>query len=272
MPSRYLDYYSQVADRMVAYLRGRRIAIEQRFRDSDDIVYRRHTGGHGTDTWIRIATGDELVHWVRQYAEGFHAHIRSEDRGAWFAIDIDSRELPTEMAQIAAIHAADVLAERGLEPLVKFSGSDGYHLMWDAPDLAGLNDSELWELERSVVRAVACEVERRLAEDPAATPIRDAVGPDHPAITTGSADRDNPNALLFDEYILKENANFRAPFSVHPSTGLVAVPLTRSQLPTFHPTYATPDTVAADWPAPPLPSYSISDVRSALDAWHADGC
>ena len=75
--------------------------------------------------------------------------------GAWFVIDIDSRDLPTDMAKVAAVHAADVLAEQGLEPLVKFSGSDGYHLMWDAPDLDGISDAELWELERAVVRAVA---------------------------------------------------------------------------------------------------------------------
>lgn len=76
-----------------------------------------------------------------------------------------------------------------------------------------------------MVRSVACNVERRLGDDPVAEPIREAVGKDHPAITTGSADRENPNALLFDEYILKDNANFRVPYSIHPRTGLVNVPL-----------------------------------------------
>ena len=80
---------------------------------SKEIVYRRHTGGSGDDTWIRIADRDALLDWARQHAVGLHAHIRSEDRGAWFVIDIDSRNLPTEMAQRAAIHAADVLAEQG---------------------------------------------------------------------------------------------------------------------------------------------------------------
>ena len=69
----------------------------------------------GDDTWIRIADRDALLDWARQHAVGFHAHIRSEDRGAWFVIDIDSRVLPTEMAQRAAIHAADVLAEQGID-------------------------------------------------------------------------------------------------------------------------------------------------------------
>jgi DNA primase len=272
MPAKYLDYYTRVADRIVPFLQGRQVAIEQRFPSSRDLVYRRHIGGSGDDTWIRVADQAALIDWARQYAEGLHAHIRSEDRGAWFVIDIDSRELPTEMALLAARHAAAVLREQGIDPLVKFSGSDGYHLMWDVPDLDGIDDQELWELERAVVRAVACEVERRLAVDPAAAAIRAAVGEGRPYITTANADRENPNALLFDEYILKDNANFRVPYSIHPRTGLVNVPLTNDQLTTFRPDDATPKNVAEAWPAVALPKYSLAVVRSALDGWGQDGC
>jgi hypothetical protein len=272
MAARYLDYYTSVAERMLPFLQGRQVAIEQRFPRSKGIVYRRHTGGSGDDTWIRIADRDTLLGWARQHAIGLHAHIRSEDRGAWFVIDIDSRVLPTEMAQRAAIHAADILAEQGIEALVKFSGSDGFHLMWDVPDLGDLADDTLWQLERAVVRAVACEVERRLADDPGASLIRDIVGAGNQAITTGSADRENPNALLFDEYILKDSANFRVPYSIHPATGLVAAPLSRAQLSTFRPEDASPEAVAADWPAVSLIRHSVADVQRALAAWQADGC
>jgi hypothetical protein len=272
MAAKYLDYYSSVADRMVPYLRGRQVAIEQQFPRSKGTVYRRHTGGSGDDTWIRIADREALLAWARQHAVGLHAHVRSEDRGAWFVIDIDSRVLPTEMAQRAAIHAADILAEQGIEALVKFSGSDGFHLMWDVPDLGDLQDDALWELERAVVRAVACEVERRLAGDPEAALIWDTVGPGNQAITTGSADRENPSALLFDEYILKDSANFRVPYSIHPASGLVAAPLSRSQLATFRPADASPEAVASDWPVVALPQYTIEVVQRALTAWRADGC
>lgn len=272
MAAKYLDYYTAVADRMLPFLQGRQIAIEQRFPRSKGVVYRRHTGGTGDDTWIRIADHDALLDWARQHAVGFHAHVRSEDRGAWFVIDIDSRRLPVEMAQRAAIHAADVLAEQSIDTLVKYSGSDGFHLMWDVPDLGGLKDDALWELERRVVRAIACEVERRLAADPEASLIWETVGAGDQAITTGSADRENPNALLFDEYILKDSANFRVPYSIHPATGLVAAPLTRSQLATFRPQDASPEAVATQWAAVTLPRHAIDDVQRALGAWHADGC
>jgi hypothetical protein len=272
MAARYLDYYSDVADRMLPYLRGRQVAIEQRFPRSKGVIYRRHTGGTGDDTWIRIADRGALLEWARQHAVGVHAHVRSEDRGAWFVIDIDSRVLPTEMAQRAAMHAADILAEQGLDALVKFSGSDGFHLMWDVPDLGDLKDETLWELERAVVRAVACEVERRLAGDPEAAMIWEAVGAGNQAITTGSADRENPNALLFDEYILKDSANFRVPYSIHPATGLVAAPLSRSQLATFRAEDASPEAVAKHWPLVTLPRHSVEDIQKAIGAWRADGC
>ena len=272
MPGKYLDYYTKVADRILPFLAGRQIVVEQRFPGSDELVYRRHTGGSGDDTWIRIADREQLAAWARKYVIGIHAHVRSEDRGAWFVIDIDSRELPTEMARLAAEHAADVLAEQGLEPLVKFSGSDGFHLMWDVPDLGGLSDDELWEMERAVVRAVACEAERRMEADPRAAPIRDAVGAGKPSITTANADRENARALLFDEYILKDNANFRVPYSIHPRSGLVTAPLPRTQLATFREADAAPDAVSADWPDVPFPRHAIADVRRALEAWRQDGC
>ena len=272
MSARYFDYYAKVADRMLPFLEGRQVAIEQRFPRSKRIVYRRHTGGTGEDTWIRIADRDALLDWARQHAVGFHAHVRSEDRGAWFVIDIDSRVLPTEMAQRAALHALDILAEQGINALVKFSGSDGFHLMWDVPDLGDLEDESLWQLERSVVRAVACKVERRLAGDPEASFIWETVGTGNQAITTGSADRENPNALLFDEYILKDSANFRVPYSIHPATGLVAAPLSRSQLAAFRPEDASPEAVATHWPAGTLPRHSVDDIQKALGVWHSDGC
>lgn len=272
MPGKYYEYYTAVADRMVPYLADRRVAIEQRFKGARNITFRRHPSGRDDTRWIEINDRDEFLRWAFQYAEGFHANIRSNGKSAWFAIDIDSRELPIGMAQLAASHAAEVLAAQGLAAQVKYSGSDGFHLMWNTPNVTQIVDAELWEMERAVVRAVACLTERRLDADPAAQPIRDLVGADHPLITTANADRDNPNALLFDQYILKDNANFRVPYSVHPATGLVAAPIPTPDLMSFAPEQATPERVAADWPQPDLPSHSLDDVRAALAAWQQDGC
>lgn len=272
MPSKYRDYYAAVADRMLPFLPGRKLVVEQRFPRSKSITYRRHAGPKGDDTWIRIDSPDHLLDWVRQYAEGFHAHLQPDGDGAWFVIDIDARELPLEMARLAAVHAMEVLTDAGLAPLVKFSGSNGFHLMWDVPVLETTTSTELWEIERAVVRAVACEVARKLENDDRAQPIRDAVGEGHALVTTSSADRGHPQALLFDQFILKENANIRIPFSIHPGSGLAAVPLSRDVLASFEPEMAKPAIVAAGWPALPLPTYSLQDVETAIQRWREAGC
>lgn len=272
MPGKYFDYYNRIAERILPFLAGRHIAIEQRFPGSSQIVYRRHTGRRNGDTWIEIDDAQALHDWAYQYAEAFHGNLRSEDRGAWFVIDIDSRDRPLEMGRLAASHAVEVLSAQHLAPLVKFSGSDGFHLMWDVPELNGISDDQLWETERAVVRAVACEVERRLQADPAAAPIRAAVGEGKRLIATGSADRENADAILFDEFILKDNANFRVPYSVHPKTGLVAVPITTEQLRDFEAEQAQPETVAAGDAVFALPRYRLEDIEQALRAWQEDGC
>lgn len=272
MPSPYLDYYRRVAERMLPFVAGRRIAIEQQFPGSQSLVYRRHAGAKDGDSWIRIGSRAELESWARQYAVGIHAHILSETGEFWFAIDIDARDLPLEMARIAAEHSADVLSGQGLAPLIKFSGSNGFHLMWATREIRAAPEDELWELGRSVVRAVACEVERRLESDERAEPLRQAVGNGNALITTANADHEHASALLFDEFILKDNANFRVPYSVHPKTGLVAAPLTRTRLETFVPEDASPDAVSGDWSDPPLPTHGLESVRHALEAWHRDGC
>jgi DNA primase len=267
MPAPYFDYYAAVSDRILPFLTGRNIVIEQRFAGSKGIVYRRHEEGEGARDWIRIRDAADLLRWARRYAVAFHALLEGDGPGCWFALDIDSRELDLEMARIAALHALDVLAEQELRALVKFSGADGFHLMWDIPSLRGLGRATIWDLERAVVRAVAAEVERRLQDDPAAAPIRAAVGPDGPLIATSSQDSENRQAVLFDEHILKPNVNVRVPYSLHAGSGLVAIPLDRSGLERFDVERARPEVVAANPGRAELPRNDLAAVKRALAAW-----
>lgn len=263
----YVGYYEAVAERMLPFLRGRKVAVEQRYPKSAGPIYRRHEGTGEARNWIAIREVEDVVRWARQYAVAFHAHLKPEGPGCWFALDIDSRALPTEMAQLAALHAWDVLAEQDLATLVKFSGSDGFHLMWEIPDLRGLGGKSIWDVERAVVVAVAREVEARLAEDPIAGPIREATGPDGRLIATSSQDEAHKNALLFDAHILKPNVNLRVPFSLHAGSGLVALPLDREGLATFDQATAEPVRVATGAGTVEMPRNDLAAVKRALKVW-----
>ncbi|HKG25942.1 MAG TPA: hypothetical protein VKB09_09860 [Thermomicrobiales bacterium] len=263
------DYYAAVAERMVPFLVGRKLAVEQRFRAEERPVYRRHEGTGAERRWIAVQDAADVVRWAKQRAVAFHAHLRPEGQGAWIFLDIDSRALPTEMARIGALHALDVIEEAGLRALVKFSGSDGYHLMWEMPDLRPLGRTDLWDFEREVVQAVADRVESRLETDPRAEPIRAAVGPDAPLISTNSQLEDPVEraALLFDKLILKENANARVPYSLHPASGLVSVPLDRVGLERFDESMAAPEVVAADDRRWELPRNDVTEMKRVLADW-----
>ena len=267
----YVGYYEAVAERMLPFLQGRKVAVEQRYPKAAAPIYRRHEGtGQGRD-WIAIREAGDVVRWARQYAVAFHGHLKPEGPGCWFALDIDSRDLPLGMARLAALQALDVLTEQELAALVKFSGSDGFHLMWDTPDLRGLGGQSIWDLQRAVVVAVAAEVERRLAVDPAAAAIRDAVGENGRLIATSSQDQAHQAALLFDSHILKPNVNVRVPFSLHAGSGLVALPLDREQLSRFGEAMAEPERVAAAAEVVEMPRNDLVAVKRALRTWTSEG-
>jgi LigD, primase-polymerase domain len=264
-----VEYYEAVAERMVPFLVGRKLAVEQRFRAGERPVYRRHEGRGADRRPIAVRDAADVVRWARQRAVAFHAHLKPEGPGAWFFLDIDSRDHSIEMARIGALHALDVVEAAGLRALVKFSGSDGFHLMWEMPDMRALARQDLWAFEREVVQAIADLVERRLATDPRAEPIRAAVGPDAPLVSTNSQLEDPREraALLFDKLILKANANARVPYSLHPASGLASVPLDRAELERFDEAMAAPAAVAADQRRFELPRNDAAAVKRALAGW-----
>jgi len=268
MPAPHVTYYSAVADLMVPFLRGRKVAVEQWFPEEAHPIYRRHEGTGAERHWIAIRAAAAVIRWARQYAVSFHAHLKPDGPGCWFLLDIDARALPLAMARLGALHALDLLDAAGLSALVKFSGANGFHLMWNFPSLSGLGGTSIWDFEQQIVVALAAVVEARLAVDPRARPIRAAVGPDAPLVATNSQDAAEKRALLFDRNILKENANVRVPYSLHAGTGLVSLPLDRAELVTFAEPMAAPEAVMAHPRPVTMPDNAVAAVRTAVTGWH----
>jgi hypothetical protein len=261
------SYYEAVAPYMVPFLAGHKVAVELQYNRESKPTYRRHEGTGEERRWIEIDSVEQIMAWVRRKAIAFHAHLEANDGSVTFFLDIDSRNLSTEMARLGAIQALDLIHEAGLDALVKYSGSDGYHLMWTFPADELKEIGDIWAFQRDLVDTLAGQVELRLESDPRADPIRTAVGAGKSLVTTSSADRSNRQALLFDKLILKSNANGRIPYSLHAKTLRSSVPLTQEELLHFRWQQSYPGPVAERAHRVDMPVVTLAQATDALDGW-----
>lgn len=260
-------YYEAVAPVMLPFLTARKVAVELKYGGREETIYRRHTGQGAERQWIAIESTDDIMDWVRRQAIAFHGNLEAKDGQVTFFLDIDSRSLSTEMARLGAIHAFDLIEETGLEALVKYSGSDGFHLMWKFPLGAEAPRGDIWAFQRDMIDALAAQVDRRLVDDPRAAPIRAAVGRGEPLVVTSSADRSTRKALLFDKLILKRNANGRVPYSLHAKTLRSSVPLDKAELADFRWQKSLPGYVADHVRPVTLPIVTMEAAAEALARW-----
>lgn len=258
-------YYERVAEKILPFLRGRRVAVRHTFdaaaspragsRGDQVAVFRRHPSrslkpfigreGWPEKNWIYIPNRRVLREIVRQHGYEFFPHLEG-GKDFWFALDIDVRAVPLPLGKIAVRAALDVLEERQVKYLLKFSGGNGFHLHW------AFRPRELpkqkWQFVRRIVRAIRGEVERRLQASRDREAFYAHIPRSDPITELNAVDKEAQHSILFDELILKPNATIRAPFSVHMgrrrsgrrregglTSPLVAVPIEPRRLEAFQP-------------------------------------
>ncbi|MBN2101030.1 hypothetical protein JW710_04045 [Candidatus Dojkabacteria bacterium] len=214
-----------MADEVLPFLVGRKIAIEQKF--DDVVMYHRHPKSQ-KERWIYIDEVEEVVDWADKHAWSFHPHIEGR-KDWWFVIDIDGRgeSLNIELVGKVTGVMCEVFDDLGLEYLLKYSGNRGFHFMW-AWDMSGvsLKGKNRWDEGKRLVCKYRDLLEERLQDNAiVAGKLRKAVGTSCPFTLTNSQDTRCNNSVLIDANILHENGNIRSPFSVHPKTGLVSIPI-----------------------------------------------
>lgn len=239
MPIQWLmDYWEAKADAVLPFLQGRPVALELKF--DDQAVYRRRQKG---GAFIRVEIRDDVLHWARQHCYSFHPHL--EDGSVYFILDIDRRDmsLPIELAAVAAGETAAILGDVSIDFALKFSGRRGFHFYWamDADEARKAGGGEPWPLERRVIRGLRDRLEERLQAGPHRERFYRHLGLEDPITVTNSADSAHKRSLLLDENIVHENGSMRSPWSVHPESLLVSLPLAPEELADFRPEDATPE-------------------------------
>jgi hypothetical protein len=170
-----------------------------------------------------------VLAWVQRDAQAFFPELVGDDGALWFALDIDRRHRPlADAATVAgAMAICAVLDALELPYLLKFSGADGFHVLWSFGPVtaAAFAPRTAWAFERDVVGALRERAETHLAN----------AGLPSPAATCDARDRARADLVLIDALILHDKATIRAPYSLHEGSRLVSVPLAPTALAGFVP-------------------------------------
>ena len=126
------------------------------------------------------------------------------------------------------------LDKKKIKYLLKFSGNRGFHFIWSLG-----NVKPDWLKFRKQIRQFAAELETIL-QTKHADKFYKIIPKKNPIITTSSTDKATAKSILLDEQIIHKNGMIRSPYSVHPATGLVSIPLTITQLLKFNRASALP--------------------------------
>jgi len=233
MPIKWLmEYWEKMAEKILPYLQGRRIAVQQKF--DGNILYRRHMPQSKT-RWIYISSKDELMEWARLHTYSFHTHLEGE-KTTIFAMDLDkrSKKMDFECMKIAAHYMAKILDDKGINYLCKFSGGNGWHFLWEFEnsDIKGL---KIFEIEQKIINRLTALCEEKIQRSKDKNKFYKYLKSGDPIFVVSSQDKDHPNSILIDEFILKRRGVIRSIYSVHPSSDWTSRPVEKKDILKFNP-------------------------------------
>jgi len=233
MPIQWLvEYWKTAGQLALPYFKHRKIALEQKF--GDQIIYRRH---HEDKSWIYIKSQTDINEYVFGHTFSFHPHQLSDKNELMMFIDIDKRndKMPFKYIVAVAKVMAELLQPDKQEFLLKYSGNRGFHFMWSLGKIPAkdIKSGAIYEQEHALIDKYAAQLEEHFQNSPLKEKIRKYYPKNSPLFSTNSSDKKLKHCILIDKNILRPNAVFRSPWSVHPKTGLVSAPMEVGELEGF---------------------------------------
>ncbi|MBU0648214.1 hypothetical protein KJ855_03460 [Patescibacteria group bacterium] len=243
MPIQWLvDYWKKTGPFALPFFTQRKIALQLKF--GDQIIYRRHDDHK---KWIYIENQATIEKYVRQHTFSFHPHQLSDDNVKWILIDIDKRndKLPFKYIVEVTKVLAKMLDDNKQKYLLKYSGNRGFHFMWSHGKIKpkDIKSGAIYELEHQIVDKYTAQLEEHFHHSKTAKSLNKYYPANSHIFSTNSADKKLSHCILIDKNILKPNAVFRSPWSVHPTTGLISAPIEVGELDNFTQDNFTPDKI-----------------------------
>lgn len=263
MPIKWLmDYWTGIADKALPYLQGRKVAVEQVFDGKR--LYRRHQ--LKSKRWIYIKTKADIAEWAHLHTYSFHTHLEG-DKNTLFAMDLDKRSKKMDFycMKIAASEMCKILEEKKIKYICKFSGGNGFHFIW-AHKNSGIKGLRIFEEEQKIINRLTALLEDRIQRSKQKQKFYKYLKEGDPIFVVSSQDKDHPNSILIDEYILKRRGVIRSLYSVHPKTSWTSCPVECKNLLKFNPkTQATTKTTLKIGKIYPMPYNKLGYIKKMLE-------
>jgi len=240
MPVKWLvEYWKAVGKLALPYFKHRKIALEEKF--GEQIIFRRHDQNHD---WIYANNQADIDKYVFGHTYSFHPHQLSDKNELFILIDIDKRNdrMPfNNIVEVTKVMAGFLQRDK-IDFLLKYSGNRGFHFLWSLGKIkpVDIKSAKIYQQEHQLIDKYTTQLEEYFQSSPLKKKILKYLPKDSPIFSTNSADKHLSDCILIDKNILRPNAVFRSPWSIHPRTELVSAPIEVGELTSFDPVNFTP--------------------------------
>ncbi|MFQ6134311.1 MAG: hypothetical protein ACE5KU_00660 [Nitrososphaerales archaeon] len=254
-------YYPRVADQMLPFLTGRPISAVKIFSGKKNpieelsTIFVRYARRKPKPVNLTVDTKERLLTLVDDHCVDFipYVHKIGSNEPDIFVLDMDAGSALLKhrkafgFIKFVTAHLAEMLSEKGVQPMVKFSGSRGFQV-WAFLDNSKMPaNRDLFALYRDMAVSVQSRLEERLQERSGEVEdkFHEIMKAGRPFTTSIVAHKEErASKILVDWSSMKPAGDVRAPFSIHYRTGLVSLPLTLNEIEGFEMGDAEPFKVA----------------------------
>ncbi|MFP3189965.1 MAG: hypothetical protein RXR31_01325 [Thermoproteota archaeon] len=241
-------YYSVVSSLILPYLKERPVSCVKIFSGKEDPIsgidpiFVRYSKYKPKPQHIIINTSEKLMEYVHDHCVDFipYVHKLNSLEPDYFVLDLDAgKELLAmqkghEFLKYVVNELYEILEEKGVKPLLKFSGSRGFQL-WASFDNSKIEYKDKFSKYREIAKKLQAKLEIRLKNNVEYIKKEfNEIANIEQFTTSQIAHKElREDKILVDWSSMKPEGDVRAPFSIHYKTGFVSVPLYISELKDF---------------------------------------
>lgn len=244
------NYYPKVAKLMLPFLIDRPVTVVKIFSGKSDpiheidAIFSRYKKYKPRPQFNLISSEKTLMDYVYDHCIDFipYVHKQGTNFPDWLVLDLDageeilSKANGIQFVKEVTLELYELLSEKGIEPLIKFSGSRGYQFWIRLRQDGFAKDAFVYCREYAMRIQSELEERLRLRMNELKQRYPELVVANE-AITTSTVVRKNERGgmILVDWSSMKPQGDVRAPFSIHYKTGLVSLPVAPHEILAFNP-------------------------------------